>query len=71
MAKKLASERAARALCALDGHPSDIRFEGAPMWKSYLPQVRVVVAALQDPGMECEGEWERVIGMILAQIEKG
>lgn len=71
MAKKLASERAARALCALDGHPSDIRFEGEPMWKSYLPQVRVVLEALQDPGMERDDGWERVIGTILAQIEKG
>jgi hypothetical protein len=36
-------ERAARALCNLDGHAPDIQFEGAPMWKSYLPQVDAVL----------------------------
>lgn len=42
-------ERAARALCALDGHPPDISFEGRPMWRSYLSQVDAVLrAALGD-----------------------
>jgi hypothetical protein len=27
-----AIEAAARALCRLDGHPENIRFEGNPMW---------------------------------------
>lgn len=38
-------ERAARALCRLDGHPENIKFEGAPMWQSYLPQVDAVLEA--------------------------
>lgn len=41
-------ERAARALCTLDGHPENIRFEGAPMWQSYMPQVRAVVSAIRE-----------------------
>src|SRR3546814_12498260 len=35
-------ERAARALCKFDGHAENIRFEGAPMWRSYVPQVRAL-----------------------------
>lgn len=38
-------ERAARALCRLDGHPENIQFEGKPMWQSYLPQVDAVLEA--------------------------
>ncbi len=46
-------ERAARALCNLDGHPPDIQFEGAPMWRSYLPQVDDVLrVALGDEAWE-------------------
>lgn len=42
-------ERAARALCNLDGSPPDIPFDGHPMWVSYLPQVDAVIrAALGD-----------------------
>ncbi|MFT4148659.1 MAG: hypothetical protein QM656_00560 [Paracoccaceae bacterium] len=36
-------ERAARALCNLDGNPPDANFEGVPMWKSYVPQVDAVL----------------------------
>ena len=42
-------ERAARALCKLDGHPENTAFEGAPMWRSYLPQVRSVLQAIREP----------------------
>lgn len=51
MARKHQSprERAARALCRLDGHPEDIRFEGRPMWESYLPQVDAVLEAALSP----------------------
>ena len=47
MAKKSQDrrERAARALCRLDGHPENIAFEGRPMWESYLPQVDAVLEA--------------------------
>lgn len=41
-------ERAARALCELDGNPPGATFEGRPMWESYLPQVRAVVEALNE-----------------------
>lgn len=52
-------ERAARALCNLDGHPPDIRFEGAPMWASYLPQVDVVLSvALGDEAWKAMVEAE-------------
>lgn len=36
-------ERAARALCNLDGNAPDTTFEGKPMWVSYLPQVDAVL----------------------------
>lgn len=43
--KPSARERAARALCKLDGHPPDIKLDGQPMWKSYLPEVDAVLRA--------------------------
>lgn len=43
-------ELAARALCRLNGQPEDIPFEGQPMWKSYMPQVDVVLQAVLPPG---------------------
>lgn len=49
-------EEAARALCRLEGHPPDIKFEGAPMWRSYLPQVDAVLKAAL-PG----GEFDRLM----------
>jgi len=47
MARKVRSpkERAARALCELDGHPPDIKMDGQPMWMSYLPEVDAVLEA--------------------------
>lgn len=36
-------ERAARALCNLEGHPPDVMFDGGPMWVSYLPTVDAVL----------------------------
>lgn len=42
-------ERAARALCKLEGNPENIRFEGKPMWQSYVPQALAVVEALHEP----------------------
>ncbi len=42
-------EKAARALCRLDGNPENSTFEGKPMWHSYLVQVDAVLkAALSD-----------------------
>ena len=42
-------ERAARALCELQGHPPDIKMAGRPMWMSYLEEVDTVLkAALSD-----------------------
>lgn len=48
-------ERAARALCRLHGLPEDTRFEGRPMWQSYLPEVDAVLSAALAPE-----EWERI-----------
>lgn len=42
-------ERAARALCSLEGHPENIKFEGRPMWESYLPNARIVISAIREP----------------------
>ncbi|WP_293969164.1 hypothetical protein [Sphingomonas sp.] len=38
-------EAAARALCRLEGNPENIKFEGKPMWQSYLPQATAAVEA--------------------------
>jgi len=40
-------EKAARALCNFDGHADNIKFEGAPMWQSYVPQVRALLDSVQ------------------------
>lgn len=42
-------ERAARALCKMDGNPENIKFQGNPMWQSYVPQAISVVDALHEP----------------------
>lgn len=39
-------ERAARALCRLARVPENTRFEGRPMWESYLPEVDAVLEAI-------------------------
>lgn len=49
---KPARELAARALCRLDGHPEDIKFEGRPMWESYLEQADAVLEAIGWVGKE-------------------
>jgi len=46
-------ERAARALCKLEGLEPNITMEGAPMWRSFLPEVDAVLKAALRP--EC---WE-------------
>lgn len=46
---KPALERAARALCHLAGHPENIKFEGKPMWQSFLPEARAVLTAIREP----------------------
>lgn len=50
-------ERAARALCRLHDIPEDTRFEGGPMWRSYLPEVDAVLEAALDPS-----EWAKIKG---------
>lgn len=44
-------ERAARALCQLDGHPDAEERKGKPLWRSYLPQVRAVLEAIHEPSL--------------------
>lgn len=45
-------ERAARALCALDGHPENATTDGKPLWMDYLPEARAVIGAIRDPSDE-------------------
>ena len=53
-------DRAARALCNLDGNIPDIMFEGHPMWVSYLPQVDAVLrVALGDEAWAAMVEAEK------------
>lgn len=40
-----ALEAAARALCRYDGLPENIKFEGRPMWESFLPKARAALEA--------------------------
>lgn len=42
-------ERAARALCSLDGQPENIKMDGKPMWQDYLPEVRAALQAIREP----------------------
>ena len=42
-------ERAARALCSLDGNPENATMEGKPLWQDYLPEARAVVEAIREP----------------------
>ena len=43
-------ERAARALCKLDGHAEGER-EGKPLWRNYLLQARAVLEAIREPSL--------------------
>lgn len=40
-----AIEAAARTLCRLARNPENTRFEGKPMWQSYLPEAKAAVEA--------------------------
>lgn len=42
-------ERAARALCELDGNPPNATMEGKPLWRDYVPEVRAVLTAIREP----------------------
>lgn len=44
-----ALEKVARALCRHAGNPENTKFEGRPMWESYLPEAQAVIDALSDP----------------------
>lgn len=39
-------ELAARALCRKAGLPEDSKFEGKPMWESFLPEADAVLEAI-------------------------
>lgn len=43
-------ERAARALCEINGLPPGATKNGEALWRSYLPEARAVIAAIRDPG---------------------
>lgn len=61
-------ESAARALCRFDGHPENIRFEGAPMWRSYAPQARAMLEAIRacpPAGVDAD-VWRAMINVVLA-----
>lgn len=49
MAEITRIERAARALCRFHNLPENTKFEGRPMWESYLPEVKAILAAIDDP----------------------
>lgn len=39
-------ELAARALCRFRGLPENTKFEGRPMWESFVPEARAVLEAV-------------------------
>ena len=41
-------EAAARDLCRYHGHPENAKFEGKPMWVSYIDEVDVVLKAVRE-----------------------
>lgn len=41
-------ERAARAMCRFHRLPEDTKFEGRPMWESYIDEAAAVIAAIDD-----------------------
>ena len=41
-------ERAARALCRYDKLPENIKFEGRPMWESYIGEAKAALAAVDE-----------------------
>ncbi len=51
-------ERAARALCKLEGLEPNITMEGAPMWRSFLPEGTTVLRVMLRP----QG-WEELKGV--------
>lgn len=61
-------ESAARALCKHEGHPTDIRFEGAAMWRSFLPEIRAVLTGMRDtpPAGVDAAAWRSMIDAALA-----
>ncbi|WP_088471892.1 hypothetical protein [Sphingopyxis witflariensis] len=44
-------ERAARALCRLDGHPENATMDRKPLWADYLPEARAVLQAIREPSV--------------------
>jgi hypothetical protein len=40
-----AIEAAARVLCRFHGNPENTKFEGKPMWMSYLPEATAPIEA--------------------------
>lgn len=44
-----AIERAARALCAFEGHDEDVDFKGRPMWESFIPAAQAMLEAIREP----------------------
>lgn len=47
--QKTPRERAARALCRMNGVPEDTKFEVRPMWEGYLDEVDTVLKAALSP----------------------
>lgn len=52
-------ERGARALCRFHKLPENTKFEGRPMWESYVDEARAVIAAIDEepkPGKAIENK---------------
>jgi len=73
-----AIEQAARGLCSLAGHTPDELVDGRPIWRTYLPHVRIVLKAIRHPtdalldaGMCSQQQWEAMIESALEECGGG
>ena len=58
-------EKAARALCEAQGQDATALVEGTPAWRTYVPQVMTVLAAIHEPSdvmKEAGAEIVRYVG---------
>jgi hypothetical protein len=68
---KTTLERAARALCELDGHATDAKLGAKSMWQDYLPEVRAVFEAIRHPSLDLVatgGQVEDLSGMPIGAL---
>lgn len=64
-------EKAARALCELDGNPPGAVMDGKPLWQDFLPEVRTVLQAIREPSEEMEAAADALENVACASGDSG